>query len=629
MYLTIFCRELFAKSWNRIVRKLKWLLLGTLTAVCLVFEAHDLFRSNFAKMSKRPWSNSNGELGPPRRWMHCPRKGKVVSGLFLPFKTPLSSRYDDMVPESNRFYPSMVLEGGEPGEKEVGLWIDLTNTTRFYNKKEVENAGVEYVKLNCKGFGECPSEAQVQEFISICKSFAKRSDKIVAVHCTHGFNRTGFLIASYLVIENNCSIDAAIAAFVSARPPGIYKQEYLQELFRRFDDVAFTPEAPLLPNWCLDEPDEDETDAEAPSKKRAEVSEGASFADGCIPDVELVTDRDTVNYVHKTCKEYCNYGKKDFPGSQPVSLDRDNIELLRLHPYMVSWKADGIRYLMFMDGKQRTFLIDRDNNVFLAPTLTFLLPDGDTHLTKTLVDGELVFDTVNGQRTPRYLIYDVVAYCDDLVREQPFHERHRIIRKRIIDPRIAALGRHRIIREREPFGVRQKPFFELCSIEKVFSLDVGHETDGVVFQRVDEPYMGGRCPTVLKWKPSCLNSVDFLLQIRKEKREGMISEYVGNLMVLGVDVPFDRMPITKDLWKYNNKIIECSVTNGRWTFMRERTDKSVPNSYETALGVRKSIRFPIMKADLVKFIMENSLKYQLTPGSFVRLEHASLAPDHH
>uniref|UniRef100_A0A5S6QWL2 Uncharacterized protein n=1 Tax=Trichuris muris TaxID=70415 RepID=A0A5S6QWL2_TRIMR len=37
MYLTIFCRELFAKSWNRIVRKLKWLLLGTLTAVCLVF----------------------------------------------------------------------------------------------------------------------------------------------------------------------------------------------------------------------------------------------------------------------------------------------------------------------------------------------------------------------------------------------------------------------------------------------------------------------------------------------------------------------------------------------------------------------------------------------------------------
>ena len=33
----------------------------------------------------------------------------------------------------------------------LGLIIDLTNTTRFYDKTEVERAGINHVKMNCKG----------------------------------------------------------------------------------------------------------------------------------------------------------------------------------------------------------------------------------------------------------------------------------------------------------------------------------------------------------------------------------------------------------------------------------------------------------------------------------------------
>lgn len=32
-----------------------------------------------------------------------------------------------------------------------------------------------------------------------------------------------------------------------------------------------------------------------------------------------------------------------FPGSQPVSMDVQNIKLLHEKPYRVSWKADGVR----------------------------------------------------------------------------------------------------------------------------------------------------------------------------------------------------------------------------------------------------------------------------------------------
>lgn len=39
----------------------------------------------------------------------------------------------------------------------------------------------------------------------------------IAVHCTHGFNRTGFLIVSYLVEKMDCSIEIALEMFAKAR----------------------------------------------------------------------------------------------------------------------------------------------------------------------------------------------------------------------------------------------------------------------------------------------------------------------------------------------------------------------------------------------------------------------------
>jgi protein-tyrosine phosphatase len=45
----------------------------------------------------------------------------------------------------------------------------------------------------------------------------------IGIHCTHGFNRTGFMIVSYLVEELDVVVEDAITFFARARPPGIYK----------------------------------------------------------------------------------------------------------------------------------------------------------------------------------------------------------------------------------------------------------------------------------------------------------------------------------------------------------------------------------------------------------------------
>lgn len=47
---------------------------------------------------------------------------------------------------------------------------------------------------------------------------------------------------------------------LKVRPPGIYKQDYLLELFTRYGDAEDTPSAPPLPEWCSESDDGDRDD---------------------------------------------------------------------------------------------------------------------------------------------------------------------------------------------------------------------------------------------------------------------------------------------------------------------------------------------------------------------------------
>lgn len=66
----------------------------------------------------------------------------------------------------------------------------------------------------------------------------------------------------------------------------------------------------------------------------------------------------------------------------------------------------------------------------------------------------------------------------------------------------------------------------------------------------------------------------------------MLAKHVGHLYVGGFDHPFSEIKVTKALQGFHKKIIECSWSfeKNEWVFMRERTDKSFPNHYKTAVG---------------------------------------------
>ncbi|XP_014222251.1 mRNA-capping enzyme [Trichogramma pretiosum] len=557
--------------------------------------------------------SSNGRGPVPPRWLHCPRKSmNLIHNKFVAFKTPLSSDFDDQVPDECRFTVDMLINSLRSSRIKLGLWIDLTNTSRFYDRQEVEAHDIKYLKLQCKGHGETPSREQTMAFIQVCRNFiAQHPLDSIGVHCTHGFNRTGFLIVSYLTETDECSVDASLSEFATARPPGIYKKDYIDELFARYDDIDDAIEPPQLPAWCLeyDDTDQDEDSGEPQRKKfkKETFNKNPIFMAG-VPGVKPILDVQVATGICRRVQQICHWDSTGFPGSQPVSMDVQNIEFLHSKPYRVSWKADGTRYMMFIQSGGQVYFIDRDNSVFQVSGLTFRnIHDSNKLLKDTLLDGEMVIDKDKNREYPRYLAYDVIMYDGKDVSKLYFYpDRYSIIEKQIIAGRHEAMKTGKIIKEREPFSVRLKQFWDITQASSLlgekFTKQLGHEPDGLIFQPSKEPYTGGPCSDILKWKPASLNSVDFRLKIVTETGEGILKKKIGELYVGQLDRPFCTMKYTKQLKDLNNKIIECKRENDQWIFMRERTDKSFPNSYKTAKAVYASIMDPVTKEKLLAYI---------------------------
>ncbi|ELU05833.1 hypothetical protein CAPTEDRAFT_167250 [Capitella teleta] len=560
---------------------------------------------------------SDGPPLPPR-WLNCPRKGELIADKFIPFKTPLDSRYADKIPDANIFDLKMLFGSFKRQKINLGLLIDLTNTNRFYNKDELAAQDCKYIKIQCRGHGESPSEEQTETFLKVCHAFITQNPLAkIGVHCTHGFNRTGFLIVSYLVEKLDWSVEAGVAAYAQARPPGIYKGDYIKTLFRLYGDEEDAPPPPVMPDWCLEDNDEIDddgnplasTNGNTKRKRGREVKKNLAFMDGLVAGVTQVTNDTQLSQIQGRVQKMANWQGSGFPGSQPISMDLDNVKYLAQKPYRVSWKADGTRFMMLIDGLNEVYMIDRDNAVYRVPNLTFpKRKDLSRPLTNTLVDGEMVIDKDGDKPVPRFLIYDILKFEGQPVGDADFDRRMLCINKEIIGPRHMMITQGKLDKTMEPFSVRTKQFFELDKarslIDGRFAQEVKHETDGLIFQPASEKYETGRCMDVLKWKPPELNSVDFKLKIVKENRPGMLPITKGLLFVGSLDPPFGEIKVKKELRELNGKIIECAydMPTKQWRFMRQRTDKSFPNAYSTAKAVCESIKNPVTKDFLINFI---------------------------
>lgn len=138
------------------------------------------------------------------------------------------------MPVELQFGVKTLISLAQQANKQIGLVIDLTNTDRYYKKTEWADHGVKYLKLNCPGHEVNEREDLVQDFINAVKEFVndKENDgKLIGVHCTHGLNRTGYLICRYMIDVDNYSASDAISMFEYYRGHPMEREHYKKSLY--------------------------------------------------------------------------------------------------------------------------------------------------------------------------------------------------------------------------------------------------------------------------------------------------------------------------------------------------------------------------------------------------------------
>ncbi|KAH8018486.1 hypothetical protein HPB51_008128 [Rhipicephalus microplus] len=183
----------------------------------------------------------------PDRWPDYSDHGDVVPGTrFVAFKAPLRVAICSVLPDK-RFTPERLLEKVQS----LGLVINLTNTDRYYDPQSIVSHGVAHAKIMCPG-ARVPNTKIVKSFSDIVGTFVGRPEndgKLMRDHCTHGVNRTGYVVCRYMVDKLGIAPAKAIEDFQKARRHNFDRQEYVGDLRGRALKKSLKTFSDNVKNW--------------------------------------------------------------------------------------------------------------------------------------------------------------------------------------------------------------------------------------------------------------------------------------------------------------------------------------------------------------------------------------------
>ncbi|EWC43570.1 hypothetical protein DRE_01457 [Drechslerella stenobrocha 248] len=165
-----------------------------------------------------------------KKWMMTSSvSGRVGTSMFKAVKT---LRQDDPIHNPQAFVEA---------NPDISHIIDISYKDPPYLPSSFDGSHIQYHKSPTKS-KQPPSQEQASLFISLVDSILAENplppdpvEGLIAVHCHYGFNRTGFVICSYMIEKLGYSAQGAIDAFKEARYPGIKHAHFIDELFVRYD----------------------------------------------------------------------------------------------------------------------------------------------------------------------------------------------------------------------------------------------------------------------------------------------------------------------------------------------------------------------------------------------------------
>jgi atypical dual specificity phosphatase len=175
------------------------------------------------------------------KWLQFSKIGTPILDRFVCFKVPFKEEINRNLPPEKRFYLDDLFEQ----YPSLGMVVDLTKTTRYYDSKIITARNIKYEKIFMAGQGSLPKRNQIEKFFRLIDEFLdsqklKNSNDFIGVHCTHGLNRTGYMVCKYMIERMNVNPDEAISAFESGRGHKIERKTYIH-------DLRGLPKVPVVP----------------------------------------------------------------------------------------------------------------------------------------------------------------------------------------------------------------------------------------------------------------------------------------------------------------------------------------------------------------------------------------------
>lgn len=200
-----------------------------------------------------------------------------------------------------------------------------------------------------------------------------------------------------------------------------------------------------------------------------------------------------------------------FPGAQPCSIMRSDIETLKEKDYVVAEKTDGTRYLLLctkVNGSNFCVLCDRSISMWVVN----LMFDDKVFDNTTIFDGEMVKYDISNDWT--FQIFDLI--CSGREARPADSYKTRMKNARYI------VNNFQTYQSTDPFQLVVKRFFPIHDIAHVadaISNQFGMKTDGLVFTPNKLYVKPFRNRLMFKWKERASHTIDVLLRLNRKNAE--------------------------------------------------------------------------------------------------------------
>ncbi|KAF7697512.1 mRNA-capping enzyme subunit alpha [Cucumispora dikerogammari] len=240
--------------------------------------------------------------------------------------------------------------------------------------------------------------------------------------------------------------------------------------------------------------------------------------------------------LYGTIHKHLKFQVGTFPGSHNVTFMRKHFTNLLEENYLCSEKSDGKRILLLIldinsltpntkinsSPKYKVFFIDRTNNIFNQKNLYFQIKTTQSILDDNKLNGKkeyFFFDceiVKTFQNKIRIYIFDTLIYLNNSVCRDNLLKRLEFGRLFLKQYNILYKDKSTNkseIKDDDGFKIKLKEMYKSYGFSEIYkNIDkLEHKNDGLCFTPVFKPYSIGIDNSWLKWKPSHLNTIDFVV----------------------------------------------------------------------------------------------------------------------